>query len=77
MCGEGLGFERQACKGAPHKEQKFVLEGYEKRDELDKDGADADVGEMAAFIALTIQQLRQDIYASIEYAVRVHPQIED
>ena len=45
----------------------------EKADELATYGAEGDGGAMAAAQALTIKQLRKDIYASIEYAADIRP----
>ena len=47
-------------------EDKFVMEGDEKANELAKDGAEEDGGAMAAAKALTVKQLRKRIYASTE-----------
>ena len=51
-----MGYRCEARRGAPHKErekamtkeQRFVVEGIEQIDELTKQGADADGGQMAA-----------------------------
>ena len=46
-------------------------------DELAKDGVEENGGPMAAAKALTIKQLRNYIYASIEYAAHFHVQVEE
>ena len=50
------------------KEYNFVPEGNEKADELAKEEAEVDVGQMAAARSLTTKQVRKYNYASIEYA---------
>ena len=47
-------------------EDKFVMEGDEKANELAKDGAEEDGGAISAAKALTVKQLRKPIYASTE-----------
>ena len=57
-------------------EETVVVEGNKTADELTKDGAEVDGRATAAAKALTIKQLRKDIYASIEYAAHFH-QVEE
>ena len=54
--------------------EQFVSEENETAHELAKDGAEA--GAMVMAKALTIKPLRKDIYASVEYAVYLHIQVE-
>ena len=67
LCGEGLELGREACESAPYREgeQTFVVEGHETANELAKQGAGANGGQMAAARALTIKQFRKGLYASM------------
>ena len=47
---------------------RFATEGNESADELAKDGALLDGGEMAQIRASTIQQKREEVYAALQYA---------
>ena len=49
-------------------EDKSVVDGNEKADELPKDGADVDGSALAAAKFLTINRCRKDTFASAAYA---------
>ena len=53
------------------------MEDNEKADELAEDGAEVDGGTLAAAMALTINQLRTDTFASIAYSAHFHVQVEE
>ena len=53
------------------KEQNIVMQGNEKTDELPKEAVDVVGGQITAARAVT-----KGIYASIEYAVHFHVQVE-
>ena len=50
--------------------EKFITEGNEKKktDELAKQGARLDGGDMPQERAITIQQEREEVYAALQYA---------
>ena len=48
--------------------EKFVADGDEKADELAKAGATLDEGIMAETRAKTVQQVREVVYAALQYA---------
>ena len=60
---------------AKTEKQTFVMEGHEKADELAKERADADGGQMADAKALTIQQMRNELHELIEFATYFHAHI--
>ena len=56
--------EKEKCRQF----EKFVTEGNEKADELAKEGALLDGG----FLADTMQQEREEVYAALQYAASFH-----
>ena len=52
--------------------EKFVTEGNEKVDELTKAGAMLDEEFMAEVRAKTVQQVREEVYAALQYAASLH-----
>ena len=68
-----------ACQGAPHKEgqERDVIEGNEKADELAKAGAMLDEGFMAEARAKTVQQESEVVYAASQYAVSFRCMVEE
>ena len=72
------------CKGTPHEERKdnmsqferFVAEGNEKADDLEKAGAMLDEGFMAEARAETVQHEREEVYAAWQYAASSQCMVE-
>ena len=57
---------------------KFITEGNEKKaDELAKEGAILDGGDMAQVRAVRIQQERGEVYAAVQYAACFHCLVEE
>ena len=52
--------------------EKFVTEGNEKADELAKVGAMLDEGFRAEVRAKTVQQVREEVYAALQYVASLH-----
>ena len=52
--------------------ERFVTEGNEKTDELAKEGAMLDESFMAETKAKTVQQVREEVYAALQYAASFH-----
>ena len=56
--------------------EKFVTEGNEKADDLANTGAILDEGFMAEARAETMQQVREEVYAALQYAASFHCVVE-
>ena len=77
-CNGGCG----ARQGTPHEDEKshfekFVTEGNEKADDLEKAGAMLDEGFMVEAKAEAMQQKRQEVYATLQYAASFHCLVEE
>ena len=57
--------------------ERFIMEGNEKADELAKEGATLDGGNMAQIRASSVQQRRREVYAALQYAVSFHCLVEE
>ena len=57
--------------------EKFITEGTEKADELAKEGARLDGGDMAQVRAITILQEREEVYAALQCAGGFHCLVEE
>ena len=68
---------RRKKKEKMAKIERFVTEGNEKADELAKAGARLDEGFMAEMRAVTMKQEREEVYAALQYAARVHFLVEE
>ena len=52
--------------------ERFVTEGSENADELEKAGAMLDEGLMAEVRAVTMKQEREEAYVALQYAASFH-----
>ena len=57
--------------------RSFIIEGNEKADALAKGGALLDTGFMAEARPETVQQEREELYATLQYAASFHCVVEE
>ena len=57
--------------------EKFITEDNEYADELAKEGAMLDGGDLAQVRPITIQQEREEVHAAMQYAAGFHCLVEE
>ena len=75
-----FGYRRSVAKtveGRARESLEVAGEGDEKADELAKEGAMQDGGNMAQIGASSVQQRRREVYAALQYAARFHCLVEE
>ena len=57
--------------------ERFLAEGNERADQMAKDGAMLDGGEMAQRRASTVELRREEVHVALQYAAGVHCLVEE
>ena len=73
----GVQLEVEHVKASPTEGERFVTEGNERADEMARDGATLDGGEMAQMRATTVQQKGEEVHAALQYAASFHRSVEE
>ena len=57
--------------------ERFIIEGKEKADELSKEGAMPDGGNVAQIRGSLVQQWRREVYATLHFVASFHCLVEE